>query len=198
VLLADILALIVPQGWFLPVTPGTQLVTLGGAIANDVHGKNHHVAGSFGCHVRAFELLRSDGGRRFCSPMQNLDWFQATVGGLGLTGLITWVEIQLQRIANPWIVAEQRRFAHLDEFLTLDAEYETRYPYIGNLYGRDARAAGVDEISATGTTNVDRTVHAADLAGQPPQCRRFQPAVLPPATPSARINAVSAVLLPTG
>ena len=130
VLLADILALIVPQGWFLPVTPGTQFVTLGGAIANDVHGKNHHVAGSFGCHVHAFELLRSDGNRLLCSPMQNLDWFQATVGGLGLTGLITWVEIQLQRIASPWILAEHRRFASLDEFLTLDAEYETRYPYI--------------------------------------------------------------------
>ncbi|HRY15723.1 MAG TPA: FAD-binding oxidoreductase [Candidatus Competibacteraceae bacterium] len=129
VLLSEILALIVPQGWFLPVTPGTQFVTLGGAIANDVHGKNHHVAGSFGCQVRAFELLRSDGSRRFCAPSENTDWFQATVGGLGLTGLITWVEIQLQRIANPWIVAENRRFASLDEFLALDTEYEARYPY---------------------------------------------------------------------
>jgi len=152
VLLAEILALIVPQGWFLPVTPGTQFVTLGGAIANDVHGKNHHVAGSFGCHVRAFELLRSDGNRLLCAPEQNTEWFQATVGGLGLTGLITWVEIQLQRIANPWIVAENRRFAHLDEFLTLDAEYEARYPYIvswidcaatGQALGRGIYMAGM-------------------------------------------------------
>lgn len=152
VLLAEILALIVPQGWFLPVTPGTQFVTLGGAIANDVHGKNHHVAGSFGCHVRAFELRRSDGGCLLCTPEQNIEWFRATVGGLGLTGLIAWVEIQLQRIANPWIVAENRRFAHLDEFLTLDAEYEARYPYIvswidcaatGQALGRGIYMAGM-------------------------------------------------------
>lgn len=130
VLLSEILALIVPQGWFLPVTPGTRFVTLGGAIANDVHGKNHHLAGSFGCHVRAFELLRSNGERLRCSPEQNGDWFRATVGGMGLTGLIAWVEIQLQRIANPWIVVENRRFGSLDEFLALDVEYESRYPYI--------------------------------------------------------------------
>ena len=129
VLLSEILALIVPQGWFLSVTPGTQMITLGGAIANDVHGKNHHWTGSFGCHVRAFELRRSTGEQLLCTPIQNADWFRATVGGLGLTGLITWVEIQLQRIANPWIVAENRRFASLDEFLALNAEYEARYPY---------------------------------------------------------------------
>lgn len=129
ILLADMLALVVPQGGFLPVTPGTRFITLGGAIANDVHGKNHHIAGSFGCHVRAFELLRSDGSRLLCTPEHNGDWFRATVGGLGLTGLISWAEIQLQRIANPWIVVENRRFANLDQFLALDAEYETRYPY---------------------------------------------------------------------
>jgi FAD/FMN-containing dehydrogenase len=152
ILLSEILALIIPQGWFLPVTPGTQFVTLGGAIANDVHGKNHHVTGSFGCQVREFELLRSDASRRICSPTENSDWFQATVGGLGLTGLITWVEIQLQRIANPWILAENRRFANLDEFLALDAEYEARYPYIvswidcaatGNTLGRGIYLAGM-------------------------------------------------------
>ena len=89
VLLQDILRLVVPKGWFLSVTPGTQFVTLGGAIANDVHGKNHHKAGTFGCHVRRFELLRSDGERLSCSPGQNTNWFKATIGGLGLTGLIT-------------------------------------------------------------------------------------------------------------
>ncbi len=140
VLLSEILALIVPQGWFLPVTPGTQFVTLGGAIANDVHGKNHHLAGSFGGHVRAFDLLRSDGERLTCTPERNADWFRATVGGLGLTGLITWVEIQLQRIANPWIVSENRRFASLDEFLALNADYEARYPYIVSWV--DCAAAG--------------------------------------------------------
>ena len=86
-LLSEILDIIVPKGWFLPVTPGTRFVTLGGAVANDVHGKNHHRAGTFCHHVRAFELVRSDGTRRLCSPSDNPDWFAATIGGLGLTGL---------------------------------------------------------------------------------------------------------------
>ena len=101
VLLAEILAVTVPRGWFLPVTPGTRFVTLGGAVANDVHGKNHHRAGTFGCHVRALELVRSDGERRLCTPTESPDWLAATIGGLGLTGLITWVEIQLSRIPGP-------------------------------------------------------------------------------------------------
>ncbi|HPF58675.1 MAG TPA: FAD-binding oxidoreductase [Candidatus Competibacteraceae bacterium] len=163
VLLSEILALIVPQGWFLPVTPGTQFVTLGGAIANDVHGKNHHIAGSFGCQIRAFELLRSDNSRRLCTPEQNTGWFRATVGGLGLTGLITWVEIQLQRIANPWIIAENRRFASLDEFLTLDAGYETRYPYI---------VSWID-CAATGKT-LGRGIYMAGMHA-PPGLRKSPP-----------------------
>ena len=76
VLLSDILALTVPRGWFLPVTPGTQYVTVGGALANDVHGKNHHRAGTFGCHVTAFELLRTDGTRMICSELENPEWFR--------------------------------------------------------------------------------------------------------------------------
>ena len=92
---AEILDLIVARGWFLPVTPGTRFVTVGGAIANDVHGKNHHRAGTFGEHVRCLELLRSDGSRVECSREQNPDLFRATIGGLGLSGLITWAEFSL-------------------------------------------------------------------------------------------------------
>ena len=88
--LERLLSIIVPRGWFLPVSPGTQFVTLGGAVANDIHGKNHHRAGTFGCHVRRFELWRSDGEQRECSPDENAELFRATIGGLGLTGLITW------------------------------------------------------------------------------------------------------------
>ena len=88
VMLADILELVVPHGWFLSVTPGTKFVSVGGAIANDVHGKNHHKAGTFGCHVTCFELLRSDGRRLLCSPEENADLFRATIGGLGLGGHI--------------------------------------------------------------------------------------------------------------
>jgi len=129
VLLADILRLVVPQGWFLPVTPGTQYVTVGGAIANDVHGKNHHVAGSFGNHVTQFELLRSDGSRRVCSPTQHADWYAATIGGLGLTGLITWAEIQLKRIANPYLDTESIKFRSLEEFFELSTASERDYEY---------------------------------------------------------------------
>ena len=184
ILLAEILALIVPQGWFLPVTPGTQFVTLGGAIANDVHGKNHHVAGSFGCHVRAFELLRSDGNRLLCTPEQNTEWLQATVGGLGLTGLITWVEIQLQRIANSWIVAENRRFASLDEFLALDAEYEARYPYIVSWI--DCAATG----RALGRGIYMAGMHAPPglLKAPPPQRRGW---IVPFMPPISLVNSLS-------
>lgn len=127
--LAEILALVVPHGWFLPVTPGTQYVTVGGAIANDVHGKNHHKAGSFGCHIRRLELLRSDGSRIVCGPHENREWFAATVGGLGLTGLITWAELQLVPIHNPFVLAYAWRFEGLDEFWTLNEEAERRHAY---------------------------------------------------------------------
>lgn len=129
VLLSTILRLVVPQGWFLPVTPGTQYVTVGGAIANDVHGKNHHVAGSFGNHVTQLELLRSDGARRVCSPAQHADWFAATIGGLGLTGLITWAEIQLRRVVNPYMDTETIKFGSLDAFFELSQASERAHEY---------------------------------------------------------------------
>src|SRR5205085_2684664 len=93
--LADILSVSVPRGWFLPVTPGTKYVGIGGAIANDVHGKNHHIAGTFGNHVLQFALLRSSGELFNCSPTENTGLFRATIGGLGLTGVILWADIQL-------------------------------------------------------------------------------------------------------
>jgi FAD/FMN-containing dehydrogenase len=128
-LLADILTLIVPAGWFVPVTPGTCFVTLGGAIANDVHGKNHHGAGTFARHVRSLELLRSDGQRIVCSVSENPEWFAATVGGLGLTGIVTWAEIQLRRIPGPAMDVETIRFENLDEFLSLCAESDQDFEY---------------------------------------------------------------------
>lgn len=127
--LREILALIVPQGWFLAVTPGTRDVTVGGAIANDVHGKNHHVAGSFGHPILHLELLRSSGERLLCNPPIQPELFQATIGGLGLTGLITWAEIQLIPIANEMMAVETTRFANLDEFWMLNTYAETQWPY---------------------------------------------------------------------
>lgn len=117
--LGEILTFSVPRGWFLPVTAGTKYVTLGGAIANDIHGKNHHVVGSFGRHVRRFELVRSDGARLVCSPEENAEWFRATIGGLGLTGLIAWAEIQLRPIASRHINYEAVQFHGIEEFIAL-------------------------------------------------------------------------------
>ncbi|WP_083386133.1 FAD-binding oxidoreductase [Methylomonas sp. MS20] len=129
VLLKEILDLVVPQGWFLPVTPGTRFVTVGGAIANDVHGKNHHSAGTFGHYVCSLELLRSDGQRLLCGQEENKQWFAATVGGLGLTGLITWAELQLMPISNAFMWVQPRRFSSLSEFWAINEEAEQRWPY---------------------------------------------------------------------
>ena len=118
VTLGEILALVVPRGFFLPVLPGTQHVSVGGAIANDIHGKNHHLRGSFGAHVTRFELVRSDGTRRECAPGDPL--FAATVGGLGLTGLVTWAEIALSPVPGPALRAEGLPFKSLEEFFALE------------------------------------------------------------------------------
>jgi FAD/FMN-containing dehydrogenase len=129
VLLRDIQRLVIPCGWILPVTPGTQLVTVGGAIANDVHGKNHHVLGSFGDHVQRIRLLRTDGQAIECGPQEQADWFAATVGGLGLTGIIVDAEIQLRRVAGPWLDTETVPYANLDEFFLLADESESGWEH---------------------------------------------------------------------
>jgi FAD/FMN-containing dehydrogenase len=127
--LVDILSFAVPQGWFLPVTPGTRFVTVGGAVANDVHGKNHHVQGTFGHHVVQLELLRSNGERIICGPDLRSEWFAATVGGLGLTGLITWIQLALMPMCNPFMVVQPHRFRGLDEFWSISEMAERDWPY---------------------------------------------------------------------
>lgn len=117
--LDDLLKVIVPTGWFLPVTPGTKFVTLGGAVPNDVHGKNHHQVGTFGCHVQRLALWRSDRGIIECSTTENDELFKATIGGLGLTGIILWVEIKLTGIPSAYLEVENERFQGLDGFFDL-------------------------------------------------------------------------------
>lgn len=129
VLLSEIIDLALPSGWFPPVTPGTRFVTVGGAIANDVHGKNHHRAGSFGNHVLDLELLRSDGQVLRCSPTDNSDWLDATIGGLGLTGLIRRARVQLKRVPGPWLRGDSQRFGNLREFFEIAAESERDWEY---------------------------------------------------------------------
>lgn len=178
VLLAEILDLVVPQGWFVPVTPGTRYVTVGGAIANDVHGKNHHRAGAFGHHVLAFELLRTDGVRMACSASENTEWFDATIGGLGLTGVVTWATVQLRRIPGPWMATESHRFANLDGFFRLSRESDRDYEY--TVAWIDCAAKG----KALGRGLFSRGNHApAHPDHRPPApTRRLAMPVVPPAS----------------
>ena len=120
--LSNVLQLVVPKGWFLPTTPGTRFVTLGGAVANDVHGKNHHSAGSFGASVLAFGLQRSDRGRATVTPETEPDLFYATIGGLGLTGAIEWVEFALAPIPSSFLDVEIAPFESLEAFWSLAAD----------------------------------------------------------------------------
>lgn len=127
--LAQVLAAAIPQGWFLPVTPGTQFATVGGAIANDVHGKNHHLRGTFGNHVLRFGLLRHGETALICSPTENPRLFAASIGGLGLTGVINWADLQLMPVRSSQIDSTVVRFANLAEFFRLSAELDHQHEY---------------------------------------------------------------------
>lgn len=127
--LEDILRVALPRGWFLPVTPGTRFATIGGAIANDVHGKNHHRRGTFGAHVERFALLRSDRGVLECSPRDNAELFAATIGGLGLTGIVLWAELRLLPVRSSRVASTSIRFGNLDEFFVLSAEHDAAHEY---------------------------------------------------------------------
>jgi FAD/FMN-containing dehydrogenase len=127
--LAEILRFAVPRGWFLPVTPGTKYVTLGGAIANDVHGKNHHQSGTFGRYVTQFLLRRSTNEDFLCSPTENPPLFEATIGGMGLTGAIIWAEVQLKPIQSSLIDMESTKFSNLQEFFEISKNSHNRFEY---------------------------------------------------------------------
>lgn len=115
--LADLNRTFLPRGWFTPVTPGTSQVTLGGMVAADVHGKNHHVEGCFGAHVRRLKMRVADGRVLECGPDLERELFLATVAGMGLTGQILEVEFGMRRIPTPWIWQESERVADIDEYI---------------------------------------------------------------------------------
>jgi FAD/FMN-containing dehydrogenase len=125
VLLSDIQSTLVSQGWLLPVTPGTSFVTVGGAVANDVHGKDHHLSGTFGEHVLSLQLVRSTGEVLECSKTSNPELFKATIGGLGLTGFITSVRLQLRAVAGPYFDTEVIPYENLGEFFSLSEATES-------------------------------------------------------------------------
>lgn len=159
VTLDEILQVFVPKGWFLPVTPGTKFITVGGALASDVHGKNHHVEGCFGDHVLEFTLLGPDGNFKTCSPTENRNIFNATRGGMGLTGMIDQVTFPLKKISTAYIKQKQVKAKNLQEIFELFQDHK-HYTYSmawidclkgGKQFGRSIMMAGehaqIDELS---------------------------------------------------
>ena len=180
VLLDELLQLCVPAGWFPPVTPGTSLVTIGGALANDVHGKNHHRAGTFGRHVRSFELARSDGSLLTCTPTQNAELFAATIGGMGLTGLVTRIELQLLPVACAEMLQQAIHFDGLDGFFALAAASDATHDYT---------VAWIDSLAAGkhfGRGVFFRANHAPASSAPPPKAARTLPFPITP--PVSLIN----------
>ncbi len=145
VTLDQILRLVVPYGWFLPVIPGTKYITVGGAIANDVHGKNHHLRGTLGSHVLEMTILRSDGSIKECTLEKDRDLFCATIGGLGLTGLISRAKIQLMPIQSAILESEQIVFHSLSEFLQLSQDADKDWEY---------SAAWLDSLNSNGERGI--------------------------------------------
>ena len=124
----ELLNYLVPKGFFLPVTPGTKFITVGGAIANDIHGKNHHQDGNFGHWVEELILQRSDGDILTCTKAQNSEYFYATIGGLGLTGYIKTCSFKVIPIKSSRIDQETIKFYSLKEFLKINQESQS-YKY---------------------------------------------------------------------
>ncbi|MEY4363886.1 MAG: hypothetical protein RLZZ24_1238 [Pseudomonadota bacterium] len=179
VLLQDIQHTFVPQGWMLPVTPGTQYVTLGGAIANDVHGKNHHVMGNFGEHLRELQLMRTDGTQMTVGPALQPEWFHATVGGLGLTGVISQATVQLRRVHSAWLDVQTMPFHGLDAFFECadqsEADWEYTVSWIDCLSARRLRG-----IFMRANHPTPEAIVQADLDESPRQAAQRQVPFVPP------------------
>ena len=139
--LADMLQVFVPRGWFPPVTPGTKFVTVGACVACDVHGKNHHQDGSFGMFVDRLKLIAADGREVECGPSAERELFLATVGGMGLTGLIVEATLRLRRIESPWIVLETEGMGGLEAMLDGLRRSAGEWPYTVGWIDGFARAA---------------------------------------------------------
>jgi FAD/FMN-containing dehydrogenase len=166
VMLSQVLDIIVPHGWFLPVTPGTKFITVGGAAASDIHGKNHHVDGSFCDHIQEMDVMLYTGETVTCSPQQNAELFETTRGGMGLTGFILRVKFTLKKIETSFIKQVQVKAADLSELMELFQEYKG-YTYTmswidclksGKHFGRSILMAGEhaapDELSAKQKQNM--------------------------------------------
>jgi decaprenylphospho-beta-D-ribofuranose 2-oxidase len=168
VCLRDLNVTFIHRGWFTPVTPGTQFVTLGGMVASDVHGKNHHVAGCFGAHVRALRVCLADGDIVTCSPSERSDLYWGCVGGMGLLGHILEVEVQMQRIPSSWIQMESERLGSLGEFLSAIQEAAAQWPMtVGWI---DLAASG--KSRGRGLLNKGRWAQPDEAPDHPPSLKK--------------------------
>lgn len=157
--LEAIIESMLPRGWFVPTTPGTKFVTVGGAIAADVHGKNHHVDGSFGQFVEALDLMVASGEVVRCSATEDPDLFWATIGGMGLTGVIVSASVRLMRVESAWYDVEYRRYGDLDG--VLEGIRDTNAGYRYSVAWIDCLASG--RSLGRSVLMLGRDVRAADL-----------------------------------
>ncbi len=182
--LAEILRVFVPRGWFPPVTPGTKFVTVGACVACDVHGKNHHRDGSFGSFVDHVTLCTADRRLVECGPDRERELFLATLGGMGLTGLIVDVTLRLRRVESPWIVLETQGMASLDAMLEGLRLSATHWPYtVGWI---DCLARGAD----LGRGILMRGRHATQVEAGTRRARRAMPLRVPFDAPEWLLNPV--------
>ena len=177
----DLLAIIVPRGWFVPVTPGTRFVTIGGAIASDIHGKNHHRDGSFGNHVVRLRMMLADTTVVEVGPDRDPDLFWATVGGMGLTGMILDATFRLIPIETSLMSVETRRIDNLDEIMARMSESDADFRYSvawidllasGRHLGRGVLTNGEHAGADRARSQAGRPHRSRTQAGSSSTCRR--------------------------
>ncbi len=190
VLLADILDTFTPRSWFPPVVPGTKFVTVGGMIAADVHGKNHHCDGSFGAHVEALTLATADGEIRECSRTEHADLFRATLGGMGLTGVILSARFRLKPIETAFVLEETLAARDLDETMAL-FEASRDWPYSVAWIDCLARGAKLGRSLLTRGAFMDRNALPSRLADDPLRRPRAGTLRVPVDAPAALLNRTS-------
>jgi decaprenylphospho-beta-D-ribofuranose 2-oxidase len=181
--LDDLLRVLVPRGWFVPVTPGTRFVTVGGAIASDIHGKNHHVEGSFGNHLERLTLMLADGSVVAVGPAEQPELFWATVGGMGLTGAILDATVRLLPIETSLMSVDTTRVADLDTLFATMSEGDDHYRYSVAWLDPLAKGGALGRAVLTCGDHAPLAQLDAKAAGTPLAYRPRQLAMVPPLVP---------------